>query len=51
MEAEKSLNKIKKLKPTKEDVKVKVNGKNDKIYKMVISMYEKDYGLKIDKKN
>ena len=49
MEAHKSVNKIKKLKPTKDTEHV--NQKKGKLYKIVSSMYEKDYNLKTDKKN
>jgi hypothetical protein len=49
MESDKSLNKIKKLKPTNAGVIVK--HKKSSLYKTISSMYEKDYNLKIDKKN
>jgi len=49
MEADKSLNKIKKLKPTNAGVNIRHQKSN--LYKTISSMYEKDYNLKIDKKN
>jgi len=52
MEASKTLHKIKKLKPNKSIDKSKEDDtkKDDKLYKMICSMYEKNYNLKIDKK-
>ena len=48
MEADKTLIKIKKLKPNATDVKP--NNKQNKLYKMLSSMYKKNYNLQIEKK-
>lgn len=45
MEAEKTLNKIRKLKPTNDNVKK--NPKKNALYKMISTMYEKNYNLKM----
>ena len=52
MEASKTLHKIKKLKPNKsiDESKEDDTKKDDKLYKMICSMYEKNYNLKIYKK-
>lgn len=49
MEAKQSLNIIKKLKPTNEDIELK-DKNSQQLYKMISSMYQKKYNLKIDKK-
>jgi len=50
MEANKSLNKLKKIKPNQESKIEKENYNEDKVYKKVKRVYEKLYNLKIDKK-
>ncbi len=49
MEGKKVLNKIKKLKPTNENTKIK--DKKDKVYDAIKEKHQKIYTLKIDKKN
>jgi hypothetical protein len=49
MEAKKILNKIKKLKPTNENIKIK--DKKDKVYDAIKEKHQKIYNLKIDIKN
>ena len=48
METDKVLNKIKKLKPSQDNIKSVNNNKG--LYKIVSNMYHKNYNLKIDKK-
>ena len=50
MEAEKSLNKLKKIKPNYENNDKNGKYKEDNVYKKIKDMYQKKYNLKIDKK-